>query len=430
MQIAKQALNYISRKRVKTLLVFLILTLISTALTSSFSIMGTTNNIEKKIYDASNTGFTITSKTLERPLSLKTAEKLLENKEISKFNFKYDALASLTDKTVVKKKQGVTRDNQNPVLNNLVAALGTSDSTLETTFASGVFKLEQGKPIRKGDKSKILIHEKLAKKNHLKVGDKIKLKGASLKDEDAKQLHEVEFEIAGIFSGKKEEKQTGLSSDATENTVYMDYESSQYLQGYKPADYKLSAAVYFVSNPNQIDKVINTVKKSKIDWKQTDLVKNSKAFEAVSSSVTSFKQIINVLTFSIIIGSIIVLSLILMFWLRERIYEIGVLLSLGISKAMIISQFILELVIISVFSMALASISGSYISTMVFKGFIKGGQQQDSSSAIFENIVPQLHTSTILMTYGILLIIILLAVVGSSSIILHKKPKDILTDIS
>ena len=86
MQIAKQALNYISRKRVKTLLVFLILTLISTALTSSFSIMGTTNNIEKKIYDASNTGFTITSKTLERPLSLKTAEKLLENKENPRFS--------------------------------------------------------------------------------------------------------------------------------------------------------------------------------------------------------------------------------------------------------------------------------------------------------------------------------------------------------
>ncbi|ETJ27161.1 Efflux ABC transporter, permease protein, partial [human gut metagenome] len=79
------------------------------------------------------------------------------------------------------------------------------------------------------------------------------------------------------------------------------------IEGYKPADYKLSAAVYFVSNPNQIDKIINTVKKSKIDWKQTDLVKNSKAFEAVSSSVTSLKQIINVLTFSIIIGSISVL---------------------------------------------------------------------------------------------------------------------------
>ena len=49
MQIAKQALNYISRKRVKTLLVFLILTLISTALTSSFSIMGTTNTMTHQI---------------------------------------------------------------------------------------------------------------------------------------------------------------------------------------------------------------------------------------------------------------------------------------------------------------------------------------------------------------------------------------------
>ncbi len=34
------------------------------------------------------------------------------------------------------------------------------------------------------------------------------------------------FEIAGIFSGKRRETNR-FSSDATENTVYMDYESSQ-----------------------------------------------------------------------------------------------------------------------------------------------------------------------------------------------------------
>ncbi len=56
-------------------------------------------------------------------------------------------------------------------------------------------------------------------------------------------------------------------------------------------------------------------------------------------------------------------------------------------KAMIISQFILELVIISVFSMAFSCISGSYIFHYIQRVY-KGGQQQDSSSAIFENIVP------------------------------------------
>ena len=102
MQVVKQSLHYISRKKVKTVLIFLILTFISTALSSSFAIMKTTDNIEKRIYDASNTGFAITSKNIENPISLKTAEKLLENKEISKHNLKYDALATLTNKTVVK----------------------------------------------------------------------------------------------------------------------------------------------------------------------------------------------------------------------------------------------------------------------------------------------------------------------------------------
>ncbi|VTY24030.1 ABC transporter permease [Streptococcus anginosus] len=430
MQIAKQALNYISRKKVKTVLIFLILTFISTALSSSFSIMKTTDNIEKRIYDASNTGFAITSKNIENPISLRTAEKLLENKEISKHNLKYDALATLTNKTVVKKRQGVTRDNQNPILNNLVAALGTNNSQLETTFVSGVFKLEKGKHLQKSDRSKVLIHEKLATQNHLKVGDKFKLQGVSLRDGDAKNGNEIEVEVAGIFSGKKEEKQTGLSSDATENTLYLDYETSQRLAGYKATDYQVTSAVYYVANPKNIDQVVTAVKKAPIDWSKLDLVKNTKAFETISSSITSFKQIVRVLTFSIIIGSIIILALILMFWLRERVYEIGVLLSLGISKAMIMSQFVLELVIISMFSMVLSTISGSYLATMVFKGFIKKGQDGADSAALFENVVPHLDFATIGVTYGILLIIILFAVVGSSSIILHKKPKEILTDIS
>ena len=38
---------------------------------------------------------------------------------------------------------------------------------------------------------------------------------------------EYEFEIIGIFSGKKQEKYTGMTSDFSENMVFIDYESSQ-----------------------------------------------------------------------------------------------------------------------------------------------------------------------------------------------------------
>ncbi len=43
----------------------------------------------------------------------------------------------------------------------------------------------------------------------------------------------------------------------------------------------------------------------------------------------------------------VVLSLILILWLRERIYEIGILLSIGVSKFKIVTQFIMELIFIS-----------------------------------------------------------------------------------
>ena len=65
---------------------------------------------------------------------------------------------------------------------------------------------------------------------------------------------------------------------------------------------------------------------------------------------------------------------------------------------MIMSQFVLELVIISVFSMVLSTISGSYLATMVFKGFIKKGQDGADSAALFENVVPHLDLATMGVT--------------------------------
>ncbi len=59
------------------------------------------------------------------------------------------------------------------------------------------------------------------------------------------------------------------------------------------------------------------------------------------------KHMIQILSCSIIVCGLIVLSLVLVLWLRDGLHEIGVLLSIGKSKMEIIVQFILELVFIS-----------------------------------------------------------------------------------
>ncbi|OOL77131.1 ABC transporter permease, partial [Enterococcus faecium] len=95
------------------------------------------------------------------------------------------------------------------------------------------------------------------------------------------------------------------------------------------------------------DLALNKLKELKIDESKYFVEKDSNAFEESLESVSGIKYI-KVMTYSIMLGGMVVLSLILILWLRERIYEIGIFLSIGTSKIQIIMQFIFELIFISI----------------------------------------------------------------------------------
>ena len=87
------------------------------------------------------------------------------------------------------------------------------------------------------------------------------------------------------------------------------------------------------------DLALNKLKELKIDESTYFVKKDSNAFEESLESVSGIKHIIKIMTYSIMLGGMVVLSLILILWLRERIYEIGIFLSIGTSKIQIIMQF-------------------------------------------------------------------------------------------
>ena len=104
--------------------------------------------------------------------------------------------------------------------------------------------------------------------------------------------------------------------------AFIDYSSSQKISGIDSNYEKLNQATYFVNSPENMDKVISSIKNMNINWSNIDLEKNTKIFDDISTTVGSIKGIIQIITYSIIVGGCIVLSLILILWLRERIYEI------------------------------------------------------------------------------------------------------------
>ena len=128
------------------------------------------------------------------------------------------------------------------------------------------------------------------------------------------------------------------------------------------------------------------------------------------------------------VAGLVVLSMILILWLRERIYEIGILLSIGFSKSKIIGQFIMELVFVSVPAAVLSFISGDFIIKLIASGITESENTSFTGSLLITKISDKLEV--FIKSYGLLLLIITVSVIIASTMILIKKPKQILSQIS
>lgn len=122
--------------------------------------------------------------------------------------------------------------------------------------------------------------------------------------------------------------------------------------------------------------------------------------------------------------------MILILWIRERIHEIGILLSIGVNRYKIIIQFIAELFYISIPSIILSFIIGNGLANKILSEMISReaivGSANSTKMVLFsmENII------TMSQSYGILILIIILSVLFTLGILLMKKPKKILSKMS
>ena len=336
-----------------------------------------------------------------------------------------ETIAKLTDKEVVTGEQSIQRDDLTEAEKNLISLIALEDSSKDVSFTSSAFSLKEGRHLEKGDNQKILVHEDLAKKNNLKLGDKISLNPAQVEGNSGQRL---DYEIIGIFSGKKQEKFTGLSSDFSENTVYTDYESSKTLLGNKEA--QVTAARFYLENPKDMDSIIQEVEKLSLENQGFQVEKENKAFEQIKDSVSTFQTFLQIFLYGIMIAGVGALILVLSLWLRERVYEVGILLALGKGKGAIFSQFCLEVILVSLASILPAFVAGNAITSYLLKTVLASGDQV----ALQDTLSKATNLSTSLLSFGesyiFLLIISCLSVALCFLFLFRKSPKEILSSIS
>ena len=172
----KRAWLYITRKKVKTLLMLLVLVFMSTAILSGLAVKTSMRKSAEKLERTLFAGVTLQNDiryTSDQGRGLGTVtnddiNKVLQSKHvkdhvkrmIATVDFKGGELKHLEDESQTK-----------PTVKKATDVVGVNKSEIEGKFRSGALKLIKGRHITEGDKNKVLIHEDLAKRNNLKLGE-------------------------------------------------------------------------------------------------------------------------------------------------------------------------------------------------------------------------------------------------------------------
>ena len=419
MSIFNRAYLYIIRKKVRSTILFFIVTLISLFLLSGSILNTTVGTISKNLYKDVNFGFTIESiDKSNKEIEKDTLKKINEVVGVNQKNYLYAKSVNVVDKKVVQENQNITITEEIKNKSNLVMMNGITSTKNNIDFKSEVLKLEKGRHIEENDQNKILVHEKFASMNNLNLGDKIKL------EQNGKT---VEFEVVGIFSGEKTNNFEGLSSDFIENTVYTDYNSSQKLLDYA-SNNRVTSVEYGVNNPTELDDIIKNVESLGIN--NIAVSKSNKNYELVTSSVESITKLTNMIRIGSVIVGVVILSLVLMFWIRERLYEIGVLLSLGISKINLILQFVVETLMVTIFGF-LSALGLEFILLKYIRGNTTSIFSEDLPKIISDELTKiSINGSDIIGVIVVMITIVMISVIVALLPILKMKPKKILTQIN
>lgn len=455
----KNSILYVTRKKFKTIIIFLIILLMTTFSLISVGIREAVDKEAKETYGNITNSFSMEINRRVNPgtprgggnIKGKDIEKIKENKDIVGYVKRINSVGDLVDKEIIETKQTLANmsENRKKYFNRTVMITGVNDSKKETKFVSGSYKLVEGKNITNEDKNVAIIHKDLAKKNNLKVGDKIEIKSNIYDADNEKQANEkVELEIIGLFDGHNKSGVTA-AQELYENTIITDVAPAAKLYGETEESAKYQDATFFVQGSKDINEVIKQIKKLDIDFNSYSLIKSTSNFPALQKSINEIYNISKKLyVFSLTFAGIIV-TLLLFLWISSRKNEIGILLSIGKKKIEIFGQFLAEMILIAlpayVFSFFLAKGLSKYIgngivkraTSNISKGISKaakgsnlgGGAEVDGFNRTITSLNINISSNALIYVIIVMTIILVLAVAISSFNILKKKPKDILTDM-
>ena len=413
MTIITRAWTAVTRKRRRSLTIALIMTLIFTLLIGTLTVQQTMAQLKQSVERNIRAGFSIASKQPSGEVPIDIAQRVQHLDKVKAHNFQAETAVGLPGKQLIDTAGGGVQLDAG--IAGEAKVTGATESDLPSEFTGKFYQLEQGKHLGVHDQNAALIHKTFAEKNGITPGDKLDI---------TKDGRRVTVTVVGIFSGKGE-KPAVLQSDMAENHLITNLAVAQQLTGSQ----QLTRATYFAAEtPHQLKSLLDRVKSlPHVDWQKFSLTDNAAAFAGVLQNIAGIQNMVTIATIGAAAAGLAVLSLVLVFWVRGRLHEIGILLSIGTSKRQIIGQFLVELAIIaavsSVFAFGVGLIASSHISTALTV-------QTSQSQRVETTVMHAAPVATYLQAFAFGYMVVLVSAIAATAPIMRQSPKQILATLS
>lgn len=358
MRVIKHALLSLYRKPTKAIMIFVILFVVYGLIFTGIIIQNSVRT--SKDYVRKELGAIVEMKTDYR----KVMEQRLTRDEMSKLNLSAALAKEIAKDPAVKElyitemtgasnedlKSAVSMGGGDEVGGVAIAAATTgssgsfplmgSSTDTPMEFSDGSYQITEGRLRNAEDEGKdtLLITEEFASKNNLAVGDFIELTS----DVD-KQSYS--FEIIGIYLG---------APSFMVDQMYTSLESAKKLAGTVGEENNASYIGFLLKDPMDIDNFIKH-HKNQMPNEFIVLYANDDEYQSLTRPLDLISTIISILLVVVTIAGVTIMLAIITIFVRDRKLEIGLLLASGEGKLRILSQFVLEILLVSVLAFLIAA---------------------------------------------------------------------------
>lgn len=402
MRFYQLAFKYISRKKAKTILLFLVLVLVNTMILSTSMILRATNESmdsiqaktnSKVVAEAVDTGNMITEAEVRQ---IENMQNITSVNRVGQYNVFPSNFIPITGNTSSQE------DNSKVVL------LSYDDLEKDSPFSDLQYKLTAGDYIKQ-DKKGAVIHISLANQNGLKIGDALEL--------DTGSGNMVSVPIIGFFksSGNTEDKQPTETTavNRMENQIFIDNGTCSDLC----KDIGFYKLVAYTNNPENMGVLSSDIQK--ILGNHAEVSTSDTLYEQMSAPLEQISRVsMLMLVFTLLTGTIVV-SLLLCMWMRTRQKEMAIFMSLGKTKGELLLQVLCESGIVFFLAVFVSALIGGSIHTVLQSMIFSSGISNTELTVLFG--IKDIGTLV-----GLGSILVLLALCVSIFPTLKANPKDIL----